>query len=282
MAEKTTFEQFRRTLTDLGRTGVVPDEVRQLIESAAAGLAALPRVDRESLAALVRERPDWVPVLGAAVGLSHEALKNQLRARMGTAGWIQVALRDSLRLVAALDEGFDLVEQIKAQRERDWTFADILVERYGARTRAAGSIVRGRALEDEIEAIATGLDLPHEMRTRFMGRGGREVPCDIAIPAGGDRALIVGFAKGFNSTGSKLTDAVREVEQMASVRLPRQFVFAFVDGIGWLGRDRDLRRIYDLWATDEIDGLYSLARMDEFRQDLRTAALRLGLLTSGE
>ena len=115
--------------------------------------------------------------------------------------------------------------------------------------------------------------------TRFAGRGNREGPCDIAIPAGGDRALIVGFAKGFNSTGSKLTDAVREVEEMAAVRLPRQFVFAFVDGIGWLRRDRDLRRIYDLWARNEIDGLYSLTHMDDFRSDLTEAAIRLGLLS---
>jgi hypothetical protein len=116
------------------------------------------------------------------------------------------------------------------------------------------------------------------MRAKFVGRGGEQAPCDFAIPDDGADALIIGAVKGFNSTGSKLSDAVREIERMASVRLPRQFVFAFVDGIGWLGRQRDLKRIYDLWANQEIDGLYSLARIEVFRSDLEEAARRLVLL----
>jgi hypothetical protein len=123
----------------------------------------------------------------------------------------------------------------------DNRYFDVTVERQAATSRAAGSILRGKGL-------------------------------------GGERAKIVGSAKGFNSTGSKLTDAVREIVEMAEVRRPNQFVFAFIDGLGWLRREKDLGRIYQLWSRDEIDGLYSLARMEEFRVDLRDAALRLGLL----
>jgi hypothetical protein len=278
MPEHISFEQFRDALGDLRSAAVVDDAARQIVEDATAALAALPAVDRENLAALVQTHPEWVPVVGACVRLSLEGLQNQLRARIGTAAWTQVARRDPMRLIVALDEGFDLVGEIAAQRARHWTFADILLERQGARGRAAGSIVRGRGLEDEIEAVVAGLQLARQMRTRFVGRSGREGPCDVAIPAGGDRALIVGCAKAFNSTGSKLTDAVREIEEMASIRQPRQFVFAVVDGIGWLRRERDLRRIYDLWAHGDIDGLYSLARLDDFRADVQDAAVRLGLL----
>jgi len=39
-------------------------------------------------------------------------------------------------------------------------------------------------------------------------------------------------AKGFDSTGSKLTDAVREIEEMADVRQARQFIMAVIDGRG--------------------------------------------------
>ena len=60
---------------------------------------------------------------------------------------------------------------------------------------------------------------------------------------GGNAAIAVA-AKGFDSTGSKLTDAVREIEEMADVRLPRQFIMAVIDGIGWKSRQSDLRRIY--------------------------------------
>jgi len=85
-------------------------------------------------------------------------------------------------------------------------------------------------------------------------------------------------AKGFDSTGSKLTDAVREVEEMAAKRRPSQYVMAAIDGIGWKNRLKDLRRIYDLRVANEIDGLYSLTSLAEFRSDLQEAAHRLRLL----
>ena len=87
-------------------------------------------------------------------------------------------------------------------------------------------------------------------------------------------------AKGFDSTGSKLTDAVREIEEMADVRLPRQYVMAVVDGIGWKNRAADLRRIYALWQSQQIDGLYTLASLDRFRTDLTDAARLRGLTTT--
>lgn len=85
-------------------------------------------------------------------------------------------------------------------------------------------------------------------------------------------------AKGFDSTGSKLTDAVREIEEMADVRLPRQFVMAVIDGIGWKSRIADLRRLYDLWERQQIDGMYTLLTLDRFRADLAEAARLRGLL----
>lgn len=278
MAQRLSFEEFMATLADLGGTMVIPDEVHDMVEQAASAIGALPEVNQASLAALIAEHPDWVPILGACVRLSQETLKNQLRHRVGTSAWVQMARTEPMRIIAALDKGFDLVGEIRTQRNRQWTFADILLERYSSRSRASDAILRGRTLEDEVEIVAAELGLSRAMRTRFVGRDGREAPCDIAIPAGGDQALIVGFAKGFNSTGSKLSDAVREVEEMVDVRLARQFVFAFVDGIGWYSRVNDLRRIYRLWERQSIDGLYSLAHMGQFRQDLREAAIRLGLL----
>lgn len=116
------------------------------------------------------------------------------------------------------------------------------------------------------------------MRTRYLGRGGADGPCDLAIPSGGGEALIICAVKGFDSTGSKLSDAAGEIERIADVRLPGQFVFAVVDGIGWKRRQGDLRRIHALAAKRSIDGLYSLSHMDEFRGDLEAAAWRLGLL----
>lgn len=72
---------------------------------------------------------------------------------------------------------------------------------------------------------------------------------------------------------------MREIKELADTRLARQFVFAFVDGIGWRGRRADLRRIFDLWANRHIDGLYCLRTVDAFQRDLTDAARRLGLVS---
>ncbi len=177
-----------------------------------------------------------------------------------------------------LDKNYDAVRLINEQRTRTYDFGDVLVARAGTRRTATDAGATGRRVEDEIEGVARDLGLPCATRTRFEGRNGLTAPCDLAIPAGGAEARIVVAAKGFDSTGSKLTDAVREVEEMAEKRLPSQYVMAAVDGIGWKSRVKDLRRIHDLFETKQIDGLYTLTALGAFRTDLEAAAKRLGLL----
>lgn len=176
-----------------------------------------------------------------------------------------------------LDAEYDLVRLVEVQRGRRYEFGDILVARAGTRVTATRAGASGRRVEDDIEAIARDLGLAYETRTRFMGRNGRTSPCDLVVPSGPDAAIAVA-AKGFDSTGSKLSDAVREIEEMADVRLPRQFIIAVIDGIGWKSRIADLRRIYTLWERKQIDGMYSLASLDRFREDLVGAARLRGLL----
>jgi hypothetical protein len=53
---------------------------------------------------------------------------------------------------------------------------------------------------------------------------------------------------------------------------------AVIDGIGWKNRVNDLRRIYTLWERRQIDGMYTLAGLDRFRDDLQQAARLRGLL----
>ncbi|MFI5008730.1 MAG: hypothetical protein ACHQDY_00480 [Solirubrobacterales bacterium] len=84
--------------------------------------------------------------------------------------------------------------------------------------------------------------------------------------------------KGFDSTGSKLSDATREIEQMVEVKTARQFIFAVVDGQGWVRRQGDLRRIHALWSEQLIDGLYAQGSLGAFAAALELAARRLDLL----
>ncbi len=53
----------------------------------------------------------------------------------------------------------------------------------------------------------------------------------------------------------------------------------FDEYVASLGHLADLRRIYQLWQTQQIDGMYTLGTLDSFRADLAVAARRAGLIT---
>jgi hypothetical protein len=267
---------FDEYLASLGRltthadpTVVTPETLQ--ITGAAADLASLPEITGESLTKWLSEDPSRARVLGLAVGLSQEKLKNTLKHHLGTAGWVMLGKERPGDLVAMLDENYDLIRLVNVQRNRVYDFGDILVARAGTRQTASAGAASGRRLEDEIEAIAKQLGLLYQTRTRFTGRDGRTAPCDLVIPSSAHAEIAVA-AKGFDSTGSKLTDAVREIKEMAEVRQPRQFIMAVIDGIGWKNRVSDLRQIYSLWERQQIDGMYTLATLERFHDDLLQAA----------
>lgn len=273
---------FDEYLNSLGRLSAHVDplastpeaaEIRQAVQS----LMDLPVIDVDTIASWIRAHPAWVPVLGLTVGLSQEKLKNTLRHAFETSSWSTLARDRPGELTGLLDEDLDLLRLLRVQRQNTYDFGDILVARAGPRATATRAGASGRRIEDEIEAIAVDLGLGYQTRTRFTGRNGRTGPCDLVIPDGTSADIVVA-AKGFDSTGSKLTDAVREIEEMADVRLARQFVIAVIDGIGWKSRQADLRRIHSLWESRQIDGMYTLATLGNFRTDVEQAARLRGHL----
>jgi hypothetical protein len=273
------FTTFLGSLRQLTSPSSPPSTAaRKPFQDAASVLRELATVDRASLSELVSRHPDWVPIIASVVGLSHEQLKNVMKLRLGTSGWIKLGRRNPSEIVDLLDREYGLVARVNEERHRQWSYGDILFERAASRGSASRAIGRGRSLEDEVEAVVASLGLSYKVRTNFNGRGGRRGSCDVAIPDSDDKAKIVCAVKGFDSTGSKLTDAVREIETMADIRDATQFVFAVVDGIGWLNRQSDLRRIYDLWVKRSINGLFSSAGLGNLRDDLFRAATIHGLL----
>lgn len=247
------------------------------IKDAAASLAELQEVDAGSLAAWAKEHPYDIPVLGLTVGLSQERLKNHLRDQFDTSGWVTLARKRPDELIDWLDTDFDLLRLLTVQRHREYEFGDVLVARAGTRGTATQAGASGRKVEDEIEAIAKDIGLDYDVRTRFTGRGRKTAPCDLLVQSASHKEIAVA-AKGFDSTGSKLTDAVREIQEMAEIRRPTQTVMAVIDGIGWKSRIADLRRIHTLWVNGEIDGMYTLATLDQFRDDLEGVARIHGMI----
>lgn len=174
------FDTFLSGLSSLGvgsatgESGVAEALISQALDVARA-LERLDDVTAETLAALIKEHPRWVPFLASCVGLGLEQLKRQLEHRLGSSGWLTIARKNPERLIVSLDEGFGLIAAVRGQRSRQWQFADVLVERARWSQRSASrSIVRGRRLENVVEETVRGLGLGYAMRVRFSGQGGRE------------------------------------------------------------------------------------------------------------
>ena len=173
MPEIPTFAEY---LASLGRLTAHADPTAASpeaweVKAAAGSLAALEQITITTLAAWSKEHPSWVSALGLAVGLSQEKLKNVLKHRLGTSGWITLARKRPGDLVTMLDEEFDLVRLVDVQRNQQYDFGDILVARGGTRQTATAAGVSGRKIEDEIEEIARALGLPCETRTKRLSIG---------------------------------------------------------------------------------------------------------------
>lgn len=140
MSDAVDFEDYLKSLGRLTShvdppTASTPEAER--IVEATGSLGGLLDTDLTGLAAWVRDNPpnDVPPVLGLAVGLSQEKLKNALRDHFDTSGWHGLARTQPVELVTWLDAEFDLVRMLRTQMERTYTFADILVARAGTRDR---------------------------------------------------------------------------------------------------------------------------------------------------
>lgn len=217
------FEEFLDSLSDIGSIQRDDPELLEQARRIVEGLRAIGIITRQSLARFVEEHPESVPMLVSCIGLGQEQLRNQLRFRFGHGGWVSLVRTQADKLIQVFDDEYDLVSRVTTQLNRGWTFADVLVERQlWSRRTGVKAVGQGRSVEDEVETVVKALGIPYAMRTRFQGRGGQDAPCDLAIPGGGVKAQVVVALKGFNSTGSKQSDAVREIEEMADVRLPRQ------------------------------------------------------------
>jgi hypothetical protein len=272
-----TFDDYLVSLSPFVPQGAGAEpEALVLCERATTRIAGLGDLDRQKLAAAVAADPHIAPVLAAVAGLSQERFKTWLQGRFGTAGWVTLGRTHAPELVDALDDDFSVVALLEAQASRKWTWADVLARIMAPRQHAGGSVRQGRDLEDAVEAKVRAVGVPYAVRTRFTGKAGQTAPADFAIPDGSE-ALIAVAVKGFDSTGSKLSDATREIDQMVEVKTARQFIFAVVDGQGWMRRQGDLRRIHELWQRKLIDGLYTRGQLDAFERALEDASRRVGL-----
>jgi hypothetical protein len=98
---------FEEYVSSLGRSTApvdptAPSAKASDIKDAAHGLSALVDVSINSLASWVADHPKWVPVLGLAVGLSQEKLKNTLKDHFDSSGWQTLARKRVNELITML------------------------------------------------------------------------------------------------------------------------------------------------------------------------------------
>lgn len=273
-------EQYLAALSPVRKVEVGIDPAAlELCRAATAAIGVHQPIDQRQLAAILADHPEYTEVVATVVGLSREALRTWLKGRFDTAGWVKLARLRSEELVDALEADFALMQMLNGEMHREWTWADALAYAMGGRHSARGSVAQGRALEDEVEMVLGRLQLTYAPRGRFVGVDNKTAPADFVITDSSGRAHIAVAVKGFDSTGSKLTDARREIEEMAAIREPGQFVFAFVDGLGWKRRQSDLARIIELAESRKIAGVYCRQWIDAFEIQLRDAAVRSSLLS---
>jgi hypothetical protein len=230
-------------------------------------LRALARpITTADLAAELRDKREFLDVCRLFLGMGQESVAHMLSAELGSRmGWDNLrraAGQDPERMAQALAT-LKLPEIIDQHLARRWETEDVLVERYKmSRGRAIAGQRRGRGLEDQVEAVLTAANVSRDARTSFTGHQGKTAKCDFAIPTKTQPKIVI-EAKGFEATGSKLTDFLGDILKIIAARTPHMYFFLVTDGRGWHNRVSDLKKIVEHHQRGEIDMIYTRARLGD-------------------
>ncbi len=179
--------------------------------------------------------------------------------------------------LAALDE-LELPGAMTAAVNFKPVWSDLLVERLrSGRGKAIKGQKRGRDLEDFTETLVREVfGDQFESRCQFTGVGGQSGKCDFAIP---DRhkPMILIEAKGYGATGSKMTDVVGDANKIIAAKRPDIPFILVTDGITWIRRTNDLRKLIKLQNEGSIMRIYTTRMATQFVADLRQLKAEYGL-----
>lgn len=223
------------------------------------------------LSDLLRQHPDFLVIARLFLGVSQDraasAFSQALGSRLSWSG-LRARARQDPATVAGAMVTLGLPETMWEELRRSWTVADVLNERYRLlRGRAIAGQQRGRQLEDRVRVILERAGVPFEYSVTFVGREGQTAKCDFAVPSR-DRPKIVIEAKGFEATGSKVTDALGDILKIERARTMHMYFFVVLDGTGWHHRPNDLRNIVHAQNAGRIDMIYTTSRLDELEREV--------------
>ena len=232
-------------------------------------------VDRALVEELLREEPYALDVFRLFLDLSQDVLANEINAR-GIKGDFDSIRRKCSKHAAEIAEvlvELGVLDAIEAHRARAWTLKDILVERYKqTRGRAVRAQRRGAALEEAVEELLRELQreikLTYDKGRNFVSRSGREAKADFMIPSYREPQIII-EAKGYEATGSKLTDVLGDVLKILQAKDPETRFFVVTDGIGWYRRISDLKKLVEHHHRGEIAMIYTRKTLPRLKEEIR-------------
>lgn len=224
-------------------------------------------VTTEDLTAAMRDSPEFLDVCRLFLGKGQESVAHMLSEQLGMQSVTWSRLRSLARQapdrLAGAFAALGLPAVIDQHFSRSWQVEDILMERYMmSRGRAIAGQKRGRRLEDDVGAVLTTAGVPFARGVTFTGKKGKTAKCDFAIPTKA-RPKVVIEAKGFEATGSKLTDFLGDILKIAQAKDYHMYFFLVTDGRGWHNRVSDLRKIVEYQQEGLIDMMYTRQRLAE-------------------
>jgi hypothetical protein len=171
-----------------------------------------------------------------------------------------------------------ILEAMAEQTNRPTKWSDVLIERLrSGRGSAISGQRRGRIIEDFAETIIRKVfGNGYASRCTFTGPRNRSAKCDFAIPSKNSARILI-ESKGYNATGSKMTDVIGDIEKIIAAKRPDTAFLFFTDGLTWKQRKSDLRKILEYQNEGEITRVYTIAMANLFETDLRQLKKECGL-----
>lgn len=277
--------QVRDQTLDEIKTSLSPLTVDWMDDAAREAMALLAELpvkesyDRNDVAAMLDQGFDR-GILCARLFLmmSKDSMTTALTEKLPTGGI--GAKRYKAEREAFLDalDSLGLPMQMGATINYQPVWSDILKERLrSGRGSAIQGQKRGRGLEDFTEVLVREVfGDSYETRCTFTGADGKTAKCDIAIPDR-NRPRIVIEVKGYNATGSKMTDIIGDLDAIIDAKRHDTTLMFVTDGSTWAARLSDLKKIIDRQNQGKIARIYTTKMQAAFLDDLQSLKGSMGL-----
>lgn len=204
------------------------------------------------------------------LGLSKDSYQAELRGLIGSSGiGVKSFSNNRGKYLEALEK-LGLSAAIAATVNREVKWSDILVERLrSGRGSAVSGQKRGRHVEDFVEQIVKSVFEWYEARCTFVGQRNSSAKCDFAVPSRQVPRIVI-ESKAYGATGSKMTDVIGDIEKIIAAKRSDTVFMFFTDGLSWIQRKSDFRKIVDYQNQGDIFRIYTLKMAQVFESDLRT------------